>query len=183
MNNKQTQILIAGGLVFMAAAARVVNAEMHLYNFAPVAALGLFCGAVVKDKRYAFLFALLGQFLGDIYFGLFTSTQGFYGIAQVFTYVALIAVTALGMLMRNVKALNVLAYTLGGSLLFFLVSNFGYFAQGWNGYSFSGLTKTYIDALPFYRNSIVGDLIGSTLLFGLYALLQRSLVGRTSKAI
>jgi len=181
MNSKHTRIFIAAGLVLMAAAARVVNAEMHLYNFAPVAALGLFCGAVVKDKRYAFLFALLGQFLGDVYFALFTQTQGFYGVSQLFTYAALVAVTVLGIFMRNIKALNVLVYTLGGSLLFFLVSNFGHFMEGWNGYTSGGLVKTYVDALPFYRNSIVGDLIGSTLLFGLYFLLQRGLAGRMQR--
>jgi len=155
---------------------------MHLFNFAPLAALGLFCGAVVKDKRYAFLLPVLGQLLGDVYFQLFTGTQGFYGIAQFFTYGALVTVTMLGMLMKNKKPLSVLGFTLGGSLLFFIVSNFGYFVQGWNGYTVAGLVKTYVMAIPFYRNSMIGDLIGSTMLFGLYFMLQRAFGSKMQKA-
>jgi hypothetical protein len=182
MKQKHSHILIAAGLILIASVTRIVNAEMHLYNFAPLAALGLFCGAVIKDKRYAFLFPVAGMLLGDLYFHFFTGTQGFYGVAQLFTYVGLVAVTILGMLMKNTKALNIFGFTVGGSMIFFLVSNFGYYAQGWNGYSFSGLTKSYIDAIPFYRNSMIGDLIGSMILFGLYFMLQRVLSSKMQKA-
>ncbi len=182
MKQSHVQVLIAAGLILMAATARVVNAEMHWYNFAPLAALGLFAGAVIKDKRYAFLFALMGQFLGDVYFQLFTSTPGFYGPAQLFTYGGLIAVTGLGFFLKNIKPLNVVFFTLGGSALFFLVSNFGYFAEGWNGYSWAGLVKAYVMAIPFYRNSMIGDLIGSGLLFGLYFLAQRVFAGKVQNA-
>ncbi len=178
MKQSHVQVLIAAGLILMAATARVVNAEMHWYNLAPVAALGLFAGAVLKDKRYAFVFVLLGQFLGDVYFQLFTATPGFYGPAQLFTYGGLIAVTLLGFFMKNLKPVNIVFFTLGGSTLFFLVSNFGYFIEGWNGYSWAGLVKSYVMALPFYRNSIIGDMIGSGLLFGMYFMAQRAFAGK-----
>lgn len=182
MKQNYTNILIAGGLILMAAAARIVNAEMHLYNFAPVAALGLFSGAVIKDKRYAFLFAVLAQFLGDLYFQLFTETKGFYGISQFFTYGGLIAVTALGASMKQKKALTVLGYTISASVIFFIISNLGHFAQGWNGYSWGALVKTYVDAIPFFKNSLIGDLAGSVLLFGGYYLLQQSLTAKVIKS-
>ena len=181
MKQNHTNILIAGGLILMAATARIVNAEMHLYNFAPVAALGLFCGAVIKDKRYAFLFAILAQFLGDVYFQLFTDVKGFYGISQIFTFGGLVAATALGFGMKQRKAVNVLGFTIGASALFFIISNLGYFAQGWNGYSWGGLVKTYVDAIPFFKNSLIGDMAGSVLLFGGYHLLQQSLTAKAVK--
>ena len=174
MKHNYSNILLAAGLILMITVARIVNAEMHLYNFVPIAALGLFSGAVVKEKRYAFLFAILAQLCADVYFELFTDTKGFYGISQIFTYVGLVAVTALGVFMKQPKALKVFGFTLAASVVFFLISNLGYFAQGWNGYSAAGLVKTYVDAIPFFKNSVVGDMAGSVLLFGGYFLLQQA---------
>jgi hypothetical protein len=37
----------------------------------------------------------------------------------------------------------------------------------------SGLTACYVAAIPFFRNSIVGDLLYSAALFGGFALAQR----------
>ncbi len=193
MKNNHTNILIAAALILMATTARIVNAEMHLYNLVPIAALGLFSGAVVKDKKYAFLFAILAQLCADTYFELFTTTQGFYGISQIFTYVALVAVTFLGFFVKQPKALRVFGFTIGASVLFFLVSNLGYYAQGWNGYGWDGFVKTYVDAIAFYKRADAGvlpmlgrlflpELLGSTLLFGGYYLLQQALGTKMIKA-
>lgn len=183
MKNNYTNIFLATGLILMATAGRVINAETHLYNVVPVAALGLFSGAIVKDKRYAFLFAILAQFCADLYFQVFTNTPGFYGVSQIFTYVALVAATALGFLMKDTKAIKIFGFTIAASMVFFLISNFGHYAHGWNGYSWDGFVKTYRDAILFYRKPfdttalpMIGriflpDLIGSTLLFGGYYLL------------
>src|SRR4051812_48180252 len=151
MKRINIDILLAVFLVVMTAAARVVNANMHLPNFVPIAAIGLFCGAVIKDRRaLAFLIPLLGQFAGDLYFQFFTNIPGFYSLpSMLFNYGALISATALGVSMKQVKHAATIPYLLGASTLFFIVSNFGYFAQGWNGYSIAGLVKTYVDGIPF----------------------------------
>ena len=60
-------ILLAAGLIIITAAMRIFNAEMHIYNIWGVTALGLFSGAMVKDKRVAFLFTLLAQLSSDLY--------------------------------------------------------------------------------------------------------------------
>ncbi|XZF16502.1 DUF6580 family putative transport protein [Chitinophagaceae bacterium MMS25-I14] len=181
MKNNTTNILIATGLVLMATVSRIVNTEMHLYNFAPLAALGLFSGAVIKDKRYAFLLPLLAQLLADGYFQLFTKVQGFYP-GQLFTYLGLAAATLLGTTMGQPKAAKVLGYTIGGSVLFFIFSNFGTFTTGFWGTGFKGLVTTYTMGLPFFKNTLIGDLAGSTILFGAYALLQRSTENKMQKA-
>jgi hypothetical protein len=182
MKRDYTNILLAGGLILMATAARIMNAEMHLYNFVPIAALGLFAGAVVKDKRYSFLLAILAQFSADLYFELFTDVKGFYGVSQLFTYAALVAVTVLGFYVKQPKALKVLGFTIAASVIFFLVSNLGHFVQGWNGYTSAGFVKTYVDAIPFFKNSLIGDMAGSVILFGAYYLLQQALTAKLTKA-
>src|ERR1043165_7738127 len=134
MKQKHLHSLLAVVLILMAAASRIVNAEMGLYNFAPVAALGLFAGAVVKDKRIAVLFPLLAQFSSDLYFQLFTKTPGFYDISQFFTYGGFAAVALLGTRMGQIKPLKVLGFALSGSLLFFVLSNFGVWVKGYYGH-------------------------------------------------
>ncbi len=167
---KRSNISIAIGitLVVTATILRIVNHSYNLYNLAPVAAIGLFSGSVIRDRKIlALLIPLAGQFAADLYFQLFTNTPGFYP-GQVFNYIALASAAGLGMLMKQPKPLTVVAYIFGASGLFFIISNFGFFMGGYNGYTLQGLTKTYIDAIPFYRNTIAGDLIGGILLFGGY---------------
>lgn len=181
MNNR-SNFLLATLLIVLAAASRIVNTEMHLWNFAPVAALGLFSGAVVKDKRLAFLFTLLAQLLSDTYFQLFTPYGGFYGISQFFVYGAMTLVTALGTTMGEVKPVKVGAYAIGASLIFFVVSNFGVWADGMYGRNLQGLVTTYEMAIPFYKNTLGGDLIYSAILFGVYALATRKTTIAAPKA-
>lgn len=188
MNQKHKSLLLAAGLIMLAAGSRILNAEMHWYHLAPVAALGLFSGAVIKDKRYAFLFTLLAQLLSDTYFQLFSPFPGFYGIEQFFVYGGMMAVTFLGTRMGQPKALRVAGFSIAGSLLFFLISNFGVwvsiqFGTDLYGYGkgLSGLGTTYLMALPFYTqqgtelfvNSFIGDLVCSSLLFAVYLLAQQ----------
>ncbi len=182
MNNKYFNLIIATVLIVIAATSRVVLSEAHLYNFAPIGALGLFSGAVIKDKRYAFLLPLLAQFGADVYFQFFTNTPGFYNISQFFTYAGLAAATLLGTRMKLGNTISILGYSLGASSLFFLFSNLGFFAEGWNGYSLQGLAKTFIDAIPFYKNTLAGDLIGSIVLFFIFSKLTNTNQVEVSKA-
>jgi len=182
MKRNNINILLAIFLVLLAAGSRMINAQLHAPNFAPIAAISLFSGAIIKDKRLAFLVPLLGQFLADAYFQLFTHIPGFYDLSgQLFNYGALIAATGLGMGMKQPKALTTLAYLFGASTLFFLVSNFGYFAGGWNGYSVAGLIKTYVDGVPFFKYTLTGDMAGGVLLFGGYFMVQQALMKKAQK--
>jgi hypothetical protein len=191
MKNNRLSIIIAVGLILMVGIARIVNHEMHLYNFAPVCALGLFSGAIIKDKRFAFLLPILAQLMGDVYISLFTQWQGFYGVEQFFVYAAILTVTGIGTFMGQPKALKVLGYTLSGAVVFFLLSNLGiwvslqFFGKGdiYNyGTGFSGLVNTYVAAIPFFRNTLIGEFAGSILLFGAFYMLQLTLINKAQKA-
>ncbi len=181
MKRSNINILIAVSLIVLAVIARIINAKLHLYNFVPMAALGLFTGAVIKDKKaLAFAIPLAGQLIADLYFQYFTTTPGFYE-GQIFNYAALAGAALLGLTMKQVKAPTVLAYIFGASALFFVVSNLGYFLSGYNGFTLAGFEKTYVDAIPFYRNTILGDLIGGVALFGAYFLAQNIFINKAQK--
>lgn len=190
MKNNRTNILLAAGLILLAVVVRIVNYELHIYNLAPVAALGLFSGAVLKNKRIAYLLPLLAMFISDTYIQLFTPMQGFYDISQFFVYGSMAIITFMGTTMKNHKALRVVGYSIAGSAIFFVLSNFGTFLTGYWGLNFEGLVTTYLMALPFYTkegtsffaNSFLGDLIFSGLLFGAYAVLKQALTSKLAKA-
>jgi len=167
---KNNQVLFAGMLVLLAVVCRVAGAATGAYNFAPLVAIGLLSGALIKDRKTALIVALLGQFLADLYFQAFPTpiNYGFYGVSQFFTYAGLIAAALIGSAMKKINGINIVAYTLGASVAFFLISNLGYFVQGWNGYTPAAFVKTFADAIPFFKNSIIGDMTGSVVLFGLY---------------
>ena len=182
MKRNYSNILLAAGLILMASLARVVNHEMHLYNLAPVAALGLFSGAVIKDKRFAYMLPLVAMLMADLYFQFFTSTPGFYGREQWFVYGGMALVTLLGTAMHKANPLKIAGFSLIGSIVFFIVSNFGCYVSGMWGNGIHGLVTTYTMALPFFKNTIVSDLAGNTLLFGLYFMAQRSISAKTQRA-
>ncbi|MCD6062625.1 MAG: hypothetical protein K0R82_536 [Flavipsychrobacter sp.] len=187
MKRNYTNILLASALIAIAALARIVNREIgDLHNLAPVAAVGLFAGAVIANKRLAFILPLMAMFIADLYFELFgtitymadgklVTMKGFYGQEQIWVYGAMALVTVLGMFMGNVKTVKVLGFSLISSVLFFIISNFGVFLSGYWGTGAQGLATTYTMALPFFKNTIISDLVGNGLLFGLYFSLQQAM--------
>jgi len=180
-NNNFRVIALCAVLIFIAAVSRMINAEMHWYNFGPLVAISLFSGAVLKNKSYAYLLPLAAYFISDVYLQL-VHHNGFYGISQFFVYGGMALVVALGSFMKKISALRVLGFAIGGSMLFWIVSNFGVFVSGYYGPGLQGFVNTYLAAIPFYNkdgvstglffNAIVGDLIFSGALFGAYALLK-----------
>lgn len=179
MKRENVQLGIVAMLIMATAVWRVANAEMHIYNLVPVAALGLFSGSILKEKKWAYFIPLMAMFLSDLGLSLFTSIQGFYGISQVVNYIALGLITFMGTSMQNRKAVTIVGYTLSASALFFLLSNFGTFLSGFYGYSVASFTECYAMALPFYKsemstqffiNSFAADMMFSGLAFGVTAL-------------
>lgn len=183
MKTNQKNIILAAVLIVLVAIARIVTREFHLYNLAPVGALGLFTATIISDKRLAIAAPLFAMLLADLFFQMFTSFPGFYGQEQLFVYGGIILVSALGLTMGKPNAVKVLGYTLGGSFIFFVVSNFGSFLSGMWGTGFEALVKTYTAAIPFYQKSLTGELIGAAVLFGSHYLLTRgSLKAATQRA-
>lgn len=181
--NNLRVIIICAALILAAAISRIINAETHWYNFAPLVAISLFSGAVLKNKSYAYILPLAAYFISDLYIQL-VHHNGFYGISQFFVYGGMALVVALGTFMKKISAFRVLGFTVGGSLLFWVISNFGVFLGGYWGAGLEGLSTTYLMALPFYTkegtnlffNSIIGDLIFSGVLFGAYALIKNKVL-------
>ncbi len=150
--------LFALALVVLGVAARLLP---HAQNFTPVAALALFSG-VTMPRRLAFTVPLLIMMASDIVIGPHDLV--------VFTWGSFLIIGVLGSLLRaQASPLTILAGTLAGSVLFFLVTNFGVFLYGGlYPHTAGGFIQCYVMALPFFRNAFLGDLFFSTALFGVF---------------
>lgn len=194
--NKAT-FLAFGLLIIVSSLYRVWDGR-PVAGFAPQMAMAIFAGAIIKDKRWAILMPLLSMFLSDLlyqvlYINGLSEIKGFYS-GMIENYLLIAGLTCFGFLMKKTTLLNVLGFSIGGSVLYFIVSNFLVWIQG-GGFgrpiTFDGMIQCYADALAFYRdyglvngfpaNFIIGDLFFSLILFGAYYILRRPVL-KTSAA-
>jgi hypothetical protein len=68
--------------------------------------------------------------------------------------------------------------SVAGSVSFFVITNFGmWLFSGFYPATLSGLAACYVAAIPFFQNSVAGDLFYAAALFGGFALLERAVPG------
>ncbi|MFN0048483.1 MAG: DUF6580 family putative transport protein [Cytophagales bacterium] len=166
-------------LVLMVVIAGIYRLLPHPWNLAPFGAMALFGGAYFGSIIAAIFVPLVSLWISDLvlnnvifsqYFPEFTLFYNGFG----WQYGSFVAISCIGLLIKNnVKPVNVLFASVGGSFLFFFVSNFGVWATG-NMYppSSAGLMACYTAGLPFLQNTLVGDLVFNIALFGVFEFLQ-----------
>jgi hypothetical protein len=156
--------LLALVLIALAAALRIAP---HPWNFTPVGAMALFSGAVLRDRRLAFLFPLVALFLGDIFIG-------FHKLMFV-VYASFLVNVAIGLWLRDRRATaRISLATLLGAIQFFLVTNFAVWQfLGGFPHTASGLAACYVAGVPFFWNTLAGDAVYVALFFGGFAFAER----------
>lgn len=149
--------------IFFIIAGVVLRLVPHLPNFAPIAALGLF-GGVYLNKKYALLIPILAMFISDYFIG-FAEFWVTFSIYLSFLLIGLIG----SWLRRHKNFSNILGATLLGSIIFFVLTNFAVWAATpWYPKTLEGITECYLLAIPFFRNTILGDLFYVGSMFSLY---------------
>src|SRR3990172_7255101 len=99
----------------------------HIPNFTPIAAMALFGGVYFSDKRLAFVIPLIAMLLSDIAIQLFFG-WGFHN-TMIYVYIGFILTSIIGMMVRRkVSVLSVTTGSIVASILFFIITNFGYWA-------------------------------------------------------
>lgn len=147
----------------------------HPVNVAPVAAVAIFAGAVLP-ARLAFTVPLLAMMASDIFIG----PHGLFWL----TWSAFALTVFLGLWVRgSLRPARIAVASVAGSTFYFVVTNLGvFFFQNMYARTWAGLAECFAMALPFYRNSLIGDLIFSAALFGAYVLAAFTGRSRTSSA-
>lgn len=159
--------MLAYVFVIIAVAVRFLP---HPWTFTPVAASLLYFGARPPRKQWWIPLALM--IASDLL--LTRLTYGYSMLPDQFLiwiwYGLMLWIG--GLLCRDTKPLKIAAASLVAAASFFLISNFGVWAE-WNLYpkSFSGLMACYVAAVPFARN-FIADPLFSAVFFGIGALVS-----------
>jgi hypothetical protein len=156
--------LLAMVMIVLAAALRLAP---HPWNFTPVGAMALFGGAMFRDRRLAFVFPLLTLFAGDIFVGLYK--------LMPIVYASFLANVAIGLWLQNRRTPGkISAAVLLGAIQFFVVTNFAFWVFGqFYPRTLAGLTACYAAGIPFFWNTLAGDAVYATVLFGGFALAEK----------
>src|SRR4051794_37108044 len=142
--------------IAVAAALRLVP---HPPNFSPIDAMALFSGAYLGRRWIAFVAPLGALLLSDLVLGFY------HGMATVYATVALIVVIGWWLSSRR-SPLRIGAAALASSVIFFVITNFGmWLFSGFYPLTATGLEACYVAAIPFFQNTVAGDLFYTVLLF------------------
>ena len=155
---KKTTVPLVAILFLIGFASRLFP---HPANFAPIGAIALF-GALYLPRRLAIVLPLLAVFVSDL-------VIGFYSLPLMAAVYGSFVLTALiGPTIRRRRSFGaVVLATLAGSALFFLVTNAAVWGFGTlYPHTGAGLGQSYIMALPFFRNSLLGDFFYTGILVG-----------------
>ena len=150
-------------MVFIAAFVRLLP---HPPNFAPIAAMALFGGAYFSKKTFAFIIPLAAMFLTDMIIGI-------YSYAWI-VYLSFAIIVVLGIVMlKKVSVKKLIFASVTASVSFFAITNFGVWALGTlYPKTPAGLMASYTAAIPFFQNSLIGDLFFVGVMFGVYELVK-----------
>ncbi len=156
-------ILLITGLIAFGVIFRLLP---HEANFAPVAAIALLSGALL-GRKYALLVPLAILLISDAILGFYSSF--------IFTWIGFSLIALYGMLFSKASfTKRVLLGGAGSAVIFFVVSNIGVWLAGqMYPLTIAGLVDCFYMALPFFRATIVSDLVYSGVLFGAVALLAQ----------
>lgn len=162
-NNKEKLFLIL--LVSLCVSSVILRLLPHAPNFAPIGALALFVGLYVSKKSW-FIAPLVVMLVSDIFIGFYD-----WKLMSV-VYLSFLTYAFIGRIVKNNKSFAmVVGGTFGGALLFYLTTNFAVWAlSSWYPHTFSGLILSYEMALPFFRNTLTGDLFYVGAFVGAYEL-------------
>lgn len=159
-----TRLIALLSAIAVATALRLVP---HPPNFSPIDAMALFSGAYLGRRALAFAAPLGAMLFSDLILGFYPGVW--------ITYIAIAVIVPIGWVaLQRRSSLRIGLATVAGSIAFFILSNFGTWAlSGMYAHNFVGLYACYAAALPFFQNTIAGDLFYAVLLFAGFALAER----------
>lgn len=149
-------------IAFLVAFDVVARLLPHAWGFMPVAASALFAGRMLRNPILAPVVPLAAMALSGL------ALSGDDWRISLVTYAAITLPAFAGMATRNWRGALPTAATMAGcSVAFFLLSNFAVWAfSGMYSLDLAGLTQCYVLALPFFQNTLIGDLFWTAVLFG-----------------
>ncbi len=131
----------------------------HPPNFTPIIAVAIMSGYFFKNIYLSFATLLISMLLADAFIGFYDNI--------LFVYLSLFLIVLLFYkISEKINFKNLFIYSFIGSIIFFIISNFGVWALGSPGIldipyerNLNGLVECYALAIPFFPNTFLSTLI------------------------
>ena len=143
--------------MLLAALSRLIP---HPPNFTPLIAIALFSGFYVADKVLIYGLPIATMLISDLFLG-------FYSIS-IFVYLSFLLISFFGTFSKNPGAVKIVSAILLGSVSFFIITNFGVWVLGGYPRNLAGLSSCYTEAIPFFKNTLMGSFFYSTIMILCY---------------
>lgn len=169
---KQNTLKFVLVLILVAAFSRIIP---HPHNFTPVGGIAVFGSYFLGRKIWAFLVPLFSLWLSDLFINNIIYPiqypqyyEGFTLFGSFWVYGSFLLMIPIAWGLLSTFTLPRLALTgFSTASLFFLVTNFGSWLNNpIYPQNFSGLLTSYIAGLPFFQNTLLGDICYLVILFG-----------------
>lgn len=169
-----------GIIIMMILAAAFSRIIPHPLNFAPIGAMAIFGAAYFSNRIIAFAIPILSLWVSDLVlnntvYASYNEHIWLFPTGFPWIWLAFVLITLAGIfLLKKVKIGSVIGASLSASVIFYLASNF----ICWPGnplytQNLSGLVTCYIAGIPFFWNTLAGDLFYSAVLFGAFELVKK----------
>ena len=153
-------------LILILALSRLIP---HPPNFTPIIAMAIMSNYFFRNIYSSIAALLFSMLLSDIFIGFYAN--------MVFVYLSLFLMAIIFFKINNrfkVNYKNLFIYGLFGSILFYLISNFGEWVLGdLYAKNLEGLINCYILAIPFFKNTLF-----STIFFSYISLITGTCINR-----
>jgi len=146
----------------------------HPPNFTPIISVAILSGFLFKNIYISFVVLLFSLLISDLFIGFYTN--------MIFVYISILVIALT--YFKNINKINykkLFLISLTGSLIFFIISNFGVWLLG-SMYqkNIHGLVKCYFLAIPFFKNTLLSTIFYSYLTFFSVDFLKKKLNLQTS---
>lgn len=121
--------------------------------------------AISVNYRFAIITALGSMMISDLIIG---NTSIF-----VFTWSSFILIAISAGLLKKLnqkpikQVVTSFGFAIASSFMFFVITNFGVWLEGWYTMDMAGLLKCFTLAIPFYRTMLIGNIILAPTIVGL----------------
>ena len=125
----------------------------HPPNFTPIIAIAVMSGFLFRNIYHSLTLLIISMLLSDLIIGYHNNI--------FFVYFPLIFITTIfSFFFTKLNFKNLFFYAFIGSLIFFVISNFGVWLLG-NLYekNLNGLLNCYILAIPFFKNTFFSTIV------------------------
>ena len=144
--------IFPNGLILILALSRLMP---HPDNFTPIIALAIMSSYFFRNVNFSYTIMLFSMLLADFFIGFYSH--------MLFVYLSLFLIVLIFFkISKKMNYKNLFIFSFFGSVIFFLISNFGVWLVG-NLYerNINGLIECYFMAIPFFKNTIISTLIFS----------------------